>query len=91
VLLIQVVGIILVIALFTIPPLIALRLTHDFRRVLFVSVLSSLVMTIGGLLLSFYLNLPSGPCIIVLGTFILLVVILLNMMLRHKMRGEEVA
>jgi zinc transport system permease protein len=91
VLLIQVVGIILVIALFTIPPLIALRLTHDFRRVLFVSVLSSLVMTIGGLLLSFYLNLPSGPCIIVLGTLVLLVVILLNMMLRHKLRGEEVA
>ncbi len=91
VLLIQVVGIILVIALFTIPPLIALRLTHDFRLVLIVSVLCSLVMTSGGLVASFYLNLPSGPCIIILGTILLLAVILLDRLRQHNLRGESLA
>lgn len=78
VLLIQVVGVILVIALFTIPPLIALRLSHDFGRVLMLAVLAGMVMTSGGLLLSFYLNLPSGPCIIILGTLLLSGFILLD-------------
>ncbi len=73
--LIQVVGVILVIALFTIPPLIALRLSHRFSLILIYSILTGMVMTSGGLLLSYYLDLPSGPAIILLGTLLLLVVI----------------
>jgi zinc transport system permease protein len=67
VVLIQVVGIILVLALLTIPPLTALALARDLSRVLLVSVLVGLAMTLGGLALSLRLDLPAGPSIILLG------------------------
>lgn len=72
VVLIQVVGIILVIALLTIPPVISLMLWRDLRAVLLSSVGLGIAMTLGGLALSFYRDLPSGPAIVLLGTAALL-------------------
>lgn len=74
VVLIQVVGIILVVALLTIPPVIALMLFKDLRGVLVSSVLVGVGITLGGLMLSFYYDLPSGPAIILLGAALLAVV-----------------
>ena len=74
VMLIQVVGIILVIALLTIPPLVGLALQRDFLPVMLVSVLVGIVMSLGGLALSFYYDVPSGPAIILLGALLLGVV-----------------
>ena len=74
VVLIQVVGIILVVALLTIPPVIALMLFKDLRGVLVSSVLVGVGITLGGLALSFYYDLPSGPAIILLGAALLAVV-----------------
>ncbi len=67
VMLIQVVGIILIIALLTIPPLTSLMLSQDFVKVLAVSVLIGVLMTLGGLGLSYAYDIPSGPAMILLG------------------------
>jgi len=74
VILIQVVGIILVVALLTIPPVICLMFLHDLRRVILGSVLIGVTMTLGGLALSYAYDLPSGPAIILLGASFLAVV-----------------
>lgn len=71
VILIQVVGIILVVALLTIPSVISLMLWKDLRSVLAGSVLIGVGITLGGLVLSFYYDLPSGPAIILLGAVLL--------------------
>ncbi len=85
VVLIQVVGIILVVALLTIPPVISLRLFKDLGSVLVSSVLIGVGITLGGLALSFSYDLPSGPAIILLGALVLLAV------LAGKRVGRQVA
>jgi zinc transport system permease protein len=72
--LIQLVGIILVMALLTIPPMVGLLLVRTFSRLLVVSSLVGALMTLGGLFLSYSLDLPSGPAIVLLGFFLLAVV-----------------
>lgn len=64
VLLIKVVGIILAIALLTIPSAIAKLYTKQLKVMMIASTLISLVTSIGGLILSYYLNVPSGATII---------------------------
>src|SRR3954447_1437212 len=71
VILIQVVGIILVVALLTIPSVISLMLWRDLKAVLAGSVLIGVAITLGGLILSFYYDFPSGPAIILLGAVLL--------------------
>lgn len=71
VILIQVVGIILVVALLTIPPVICLMFLKDLRLVILGSVLIGVGMTLGGLALSYAYDLPSGPAIILLGAALL--------------------
>lgn len=75
VLLIQTVGIILVVALLTIPPVISLTLWKGLRAVLACSVLVGVAITLGGLWLSFSYDLPSGPAIVLLGVALLLLVV----------------
>lgn len=72
VLLIQLVGIILVIALLTIPPVVSLMLTRGFLSVILVSTLIGAVMTLGGLVLSYVFDLPSGPTMVLLGALLML-------------------
>lgn len=74
VILIQVVGIILVVALLTIPPVIGMMLLKDLRAVLAVSTAIGVGITLGGLGLSFAYDLPSGPAIILLGAVLLFAV-----------------
>ena len=71
VLLIQIVGIILVIAMLTIPTMIALSFAGNFFRVIQLSILIGIIMTLSGLFSSFYLDLPSGPVIIITGAVML--------------------
>jgi len=73
VLLIQAVGVILAIALLTIPPTISLSTTQSMRGVILQATILGLVMTLGGLALSFAWDLPSGPAIVLLGFSMLLV------------------
>ncbi|MFO7857668.1 MAG: metal ABC transporter permease [Ectothiorhodospiraceae bacterium] len=67
IMLIQVVGIVLLMALLTIPPLIALMLAQRFVLVLAVAVVAGLVTATGGLASSYWLDLPSGPTIVLVG------------------------
>jgi len=71
VILLQVVGIILVIALLTIPVAIARETTFHFRRVMLFSTLWGITICLAGLILSYFAELPSGAAIILLGTLIL--------------------
>jgi zinc transport system permease protein len=85
VVLIQVVGILLVIALLTIPPVASLLLFKDLRSVLVGSVVLGEAMTLAGLAVSYYEDLPSGPAIVLLGTAALLAVYAVQ-----KLRGRHV-
>ena len=69
VLLIKLVGIILVVALLTIPAAISKFFAKSLSQMMFYSILFGLIFTLVGLLFSYYLNLPSGSAIIVLSVF----------------------
>ncbi len=66
VMLIHVVGLILVIALMTLPAAIAGRFTYSLAGMMGLAVLLGIAFTSGGLALSYAPDLPSGPVIIVL-------------------------
>jgi len=70
--LIQLVGALLVIALLTIPPAIALRLVDGFFAVMVAATVAGALMTVGGLAVSYAFDLPSGPAIVLLGAALLL-------------------
>jgi len=72
VVLIRVVGIILVIALLTIPAAMSRQFAHNLKRMMLLSILFCIVFTIGGLWLSYLLNWPSGATIILLGVLLFL-------------------
>lgn len=68
IMLIQVVGIVLLIALFTLPPVITLMLAlRNFALVLLTAVALAMLMTSGGLAGSYLLDIPSGPAIVLFG------------------------
>ncbi|HVR07838.1 MAG TPA: metal ABC transporter permease [Thermoanaerobaculia bacterium] len=89
VLLIQVVGVILVLALLTIPPLTAMLLARDLGPVIAISVAAGLASTGGGLALSYRWDLPSGPAIILLGAAILAAAYLLRALRRGARRRRQ--
>ena len=73
VMLMRVVGLILVIALLTIPAAISEQFTSDLKRMMLLSILLGVLFTTAGLWLSYALNLTSGATIILLsGTAFLL-------------------
>lgn len=74
VVLIEVVGIILIIALLTIPPSISLILSRSFKIIIILSMIVSLCMILGGLFISYQLDIPPGPAIIIPGGVILLAI-----------------
>jgi zinc transport system permease protein len=67
---IRAVGIILVLALLTVPQATANLFTHDYKRLMILAVLFGLAGTFSGLFISFYLNIPSGATIIFTLVFI---------------------
>lgn len=71
VVLLQLVGIVLVIALLTIPPLVALRLCRGLGAVMAGAAVIAALLTVGGLLISARFELPAGPAIVLLGTLAL--------------------
>ncbi|MCW7752544.1 metal ABC transporter permease [Desulfobotulus sp. H1] len=66
VLLIRVVGIVLVIAMLTLPAAIAGQLSRSLAGMMGLAVLFSMGFTTGGIALSFEMDLPTGPTIVVL-------------------------
>jgi len=89
VVLIRVVGIILVIALLTMPAALAKQFTHDLRKMMALSVLFGAIFAFGGLWLSFMLDLASGATIILLSGIVLLATFGINRL--HRRTGEAQA
>ena len=65
---VKAVGVVLVSALIVTPAAAAYQLTRRFHRMMLLSVLFGVGSSAGGLLLSFYVNLPSGAAIVLLAT-----------------------
>jgi zinc transport system permease protein len=84
VLLIRVVGLILVIALFTIPASIAEMFTRKLRRIMVIASLLGVFFTVCGLMLSYYLNLTSGATIILVATLTYVIAFMYGKMKRNK-------
>jgi ABC-type Mn2+/Zn2+ transport system permease subunit len=66
----KVVGIVLVSALIVTPAATAYQLTEEFRAMMAISVAVGVVASVGGLLLSYWLNTGSGSTIVLLATAI---------------------
>ncbi|MDO5836280.1 MAG: metal ABC transporter permease [Methanobacterium sp.] len=64
VVMIKVVGVILVIALLTIPAAIAKQFTYNLGRMMILSVIMGMLLTTGGLYISYLFNLASGATIV---------------------------
>jgi zinc transport system permease protein len=64
VVLIKVVGIILVIALLTIPASLSRKFTHNLKRMMLISIAFGTVISVTGIGLSYALDVPSGATII---------------------------
>ena len=75
---IQAVGILLVTALLVIPSLIALRLAKSFKQTLVYGVLISTIASLSGIIISFYLDLPTS------GVIVLVLIMLYALSFLHK-------
>ena len=70
--LVKVVGIILTIALMTIPVSIAKLYFNTIGKVVGFSMLFSFLFSIAGLTFAYYANIPSGVCIVIISTLVYL-------------------
>jgi zinc transport system permease protein len=70
---IKVLGIILVSAMIILPTAIGKIIARSFKKLIIFSILISLLMTLMGLFISIFLDLPSGPTIVLCGTFLFVV------------------
>ena len=76
--LIKVIGIILVIALFTIPTAIAKQFTNKLKKLIIYSTISATVLTVAGLWLSYFFDLPSGAVIVLVLAFVFFISVLIK-------------
>ncbi len=80
-------GAILISSLIIFPPLSAMRLSGSFKGVTLVSALSSLVCFVTGLFLSYGLDLPSGPVIVLVNAFCFLLFALISLIRKRSGPG----
>lgn len=88
VVLIRVVGIILVIALLTIPAALARQFTHSLKNMMLLAILAGVIFTFSGLWISYVLNLASGATIILVSGTVLFISFGINK-LRHRPREHD--
>lgn len=84
VVLIKVVGIILSIALLTIPPAIAKLFTYNIKNIMLLSTLLGIVFNVLGLVISYQYNIPSGATIILLSVIGYFVAIILSKYIKYR-------
>jgi len=65
---VRAIGIILIIALFTIPPFIAEKFTNSLKGMMILSSILSMIFMIGGIVISFYYNISATATIVLLAT-----------------------
>ncbi len=88
--LIRVVGIILTIALMTIPISISKLFYKSFAKVVISSIIVSALFCIIGLAVSYYANIPSGVCIIVLSTIVYLILLTTKSAIQKHQHAKRV-
>ena len=72
VILIKIVGLILVIALLTLPSVVASLFTKTLKKMIIIAIFLSILFTLSGIFIAFQFNLPAGSCIIIFAGFIYL-------------------
>ncbi|CAM3073589.1 metal ABC transporter permease [Staphylococcus argensis] len=85
----RVVGILLVSALITLPVAISLRLTKAFKQLILFSIVIGEIAVIAGLVLAFYLNLSPGGVIVILLVLGLALVMLIQKVRSHSVKGVK--
>jgi zinc transport system permease protein len=73
VILLRIVGMILIIALLTIPAALARQFTYNLSKMMILAIIFGIILTFGGLWISYALDLASGATIVLLGGAALLV------------------
>jgi len=91
VMVIRVVGLILVIALLTIPPYIAERYSQSLRGMMVLSVVLSAIFSFLGLWLSYFFNLTSGATIIMVAAFFFFVSLVVDRVRSRSGRDSAAA
>lgn len=86
---IKIVGIILVSALLVLPAATALQWSRRYRKVLALSIFFGLGYTTGGLMLSYWLDTPSGATIVILGTLVFLVSLVFSPLKLKRKKAAE--
>lgn len=74
----RVVGILLVSSLMTLPVAAAIRLSNGFKQTIFYSIIFGETSVLGGLIISYYLDLAPGGTIVMISILILIISILLK-------------
>ncbi|MBM3435743.1 MAG: metal ABC transporter permease [Bacteroidetes bacterium] len=82
---IKVAGIILVISLLTIPQASVNLFSKDFKKIILYSVLLGFLGSFGGLIFSYYLNIPSGAAII----FLLVLIFIIFRLIKYILSGTS--
>lgn len=86
VMVIKVVGLILIIALLTIPPFIAERYTNSLLQMMLFSGFLSIIFSLVGLWFSYKLNLTSGATIIMVAAFAFFLSLLIDRIRKHAVK-----
>lgn len=74
----RIVGILLVSSLMTLPVAASIRIAKGFKQTIFFSVLFGEISVLGGLIISYYLDLAPGGTIVMLAVLILVITILMK-------------
>ncbi len=88
--LVKVTGIILTIALMTIPVSIAKLYFKSIGKVVAFSMVFSLAFSLAGLTIAYYANIPSGVCIVILGTLTYLFLMLTRSSIQRRRHRRKV-
>lgn len=91
VILIRIVGLILVLALLTIPPYLALRLCKKVITAMLAAAALSMLFCIGGLTLAYFLDISSGPAIIAVAASVYFGVHLADLARKRLCSGKNTA
>jgi zinc transport system permease protein len=87
---IRVLGLILVSAILIIPVSSARLVSRSFKALTWWTVLLAEGIMVGGLLLSYYLNLPSGAVIVLTGTAVFTLAFIASSLLRHRRQKKQI-
>lgn len=91
VLLIQVVGLILVIALLTLPAAIAAQYLNSLGRMMLLASVLGVLFTTTGLVVSYVADLPSGATIILVAGLVYLISTVFNQLLQRQRKTQKVS